>query len=47
MAWCAGVLGIIGILVRTGLEDGTLQRELPGYAEYAQAIRYRLIPHIW
>lgn len=41
--------GIIGILliVRTALEDKTLQEELPGYKEYAQKTRYRLIPGIW
>ena len=35
------------LLVRTKLEDQTLQAELPGYAEYAQRVRYRLIPKIW
>jgi protein-S-isoprenylcysteine O-methyltransferase Ste14 len=34
-------------LVRTALEDRTLQRELTGYAEYAQNTRFRLIPGIW
>jgi protein-S-isoprenylcysteine O-methyltransferase Ste14 len=39
---------LIGILVlRTSLEDHTLQAELPGYAEYAQRTRYRLFPGIW
>jgi len=36
-----------GILVRTSLEDRTLREELAGYAEYAQKVRYRLIPHVW
>jgi len=35
------------IVVRTVLEDRTLQNELPGYAEYAQKTRYRLLPGIW
>jgi protein-S-isoprenylcysteine O-methyltransferase Ste14 len=35
------------IILRTALEDRTLQNELPGYAEYAQRVRYRLIPGIW
>jgi protein-S-isoprenylcysteine O-methyltransferase Ste14 len=41
--------GLIGILfvVRTALEDRTLQHELPGYSEYAARVRYRLIPRIW
>ena len=34
-------------IVRTILEDRTLQNELPGYKEYAQKTRYRLIPFIW
>jgi protein-S-isoprenylcysteine O-methyltransferase Ste14 len=39
---------LTGVLVlRTSLEDRTLQAELPGYAEYAQRTRYRLIPGIW
>jgi protein-S-isoprenylcysteine O-methyltransferase Ste14 len=32
---------------RTGREDRTLQAELPGYAEYAQKTRHRLLPGIW
>jgi protein-S-isoprenylcysteine O-methyltransferase Ste14 len=40
------LLGIV-MIVRTALEDTTLQNELPGYAEYAQKTRYRLIPGIW
>jgi protein-S-isoprenylcysteine O-methyltransferase Ste14 len=34
-------------IVRTTLEDRTLQEELPGYKEYAQRVRYRLIPGIY
>jgi protein-S-isoprenylcysteine O-methyltransferase Ste14 len=37
-----------GVLVlRTVWEDQTLQSELPGYKEYAQQVRYRLVPGIW
>jgi protein-S-isoprenylcysteine O-methyltransferase Ste14 len=32
---------------RTALEDKMLHEELPGYAEYAQRVRYRLLPGIW
>jgi protein-S-isoprenylcysteine O-methyltransferase Ste14 len=35
------------ILIRTILEDKMLQSELAGYVEYAQQVRYRLIPGIW
>lgn len=39
---------LIGALVlRTTLEDRTLQAELPGYADYAKKTRYRLFPGIW
>jgi protein-S-isoprenylcysteine O-methyltransferase Ste14 len=45
-SWLAMVpiLACIGLFVRrTLLEDRLLQRELKGYAEYAQRVRYRLI----
>ncbi len=42
----AGV-AIITMIVRTVLEDRALRRELPGYAEYAARVRYRLIPGVW
>ena len=35
------------VMLRTALEDQTLQAELPGYREYTQQTRYRLIPGIW
>jgi protein-S-isoprenylcysteine O-methyltransferase Ste14 len=35
------------LTVRTALEDRTLQEELPGYEEYAQQTRYRLLPGVW
>lgn len=35
------------LILRTALEDRTLQTELPGYAEYARRVRYRLLPGIW
>jgi len=42
----ATVATVIGV-IRTGLEDRTLQEELPGYREYAQRVRYRLFPGIY
>lgn len=42
----AGVALIIAV-IRTALEDKTLQQELPGYRDYAQRVRYRLIPGIY
>jgi protein-S-isoprenylcysteine O-methyltransferase Ste14 len=35
------------LLLRTRSEDQTLQAELPGYKEYAQRVRYKLIPGVW
>ncbi|HSN78279.1 MAG TPA: isoprenylcysteine carboxylmethyltransferase family protein [Anaerolineae bacterium] len=35
------------LIVRTGLEDQTLQAELPGYRDYAERVRYRLLPGVW
>ena len=28
-------------------EEKFLKHELPGYTEYAQKVRYRLVPHLW
>lgn len=42
-----GALNIGLFVVRTTLEDRTLQAELPGYKDYVQKVRYRLIPGIW
>lgn len=41
------VVALIIAVIRTALEDRTLQDELPGYREYAQRVRYRLIPGIY
>jgi protein-S-isoprenylcysteine O-methyltransferase Ste14 len=42
----AGAALIIAV-IRTALEDRTLQEELPGYRDYARRVRYRLIPGIY
>jgi protein-S-isoprenylcysteine O-methyltransferase Ste14 len=42
----AGV-GSAALVLRTAWEDQTLQAELPGYKEYTQRVRYRLIPGLW
>jgi protein-S-isoprenylcysteine O-methyltransferase Ste14 len=41
------VLALVIGVIRTSLEDRTLREELPGYGEYAQRTRYRLIPGIY
>ncbi len=35
------------MILRTHLEDRTLHEELTGYLEYAEKVRYRLLPGIW
>jgi protein-S-isoprenylcysteine O-methyltransferase Ste14 len=41
--------GIVFLLLflRTMMEDKTLQNELPGYSEFTNKTRYRLIPGVW
>jgi protein-S-isoprenylcysteine O-methyltransferase Ste14 len=41
------ILAVVAYVVRTALEDRTLQAELSGYAAYAQRTRYRLVPGVW
>ena len=38
---------VLLIVVRTLLEDRTLQRELNGYSEYSKKVKYRLLPWLW
>ena len=40
-------VALIITVIRTVLEDQTLQEELSGYREYARRVRYRLIPGIY
>ena len=42
-----GVLSVLSFALRTALEERTLQDELAGYSEYAQRVRYRLLPGVW
>ena len=38
------IVALIIAVIRTALEDKTLQEELPGYRDYMRHVRYRLIP---
>lgn len=38
---------VILMILRTCLEDKTLQEELEGYLEYISQVKYRLFPGIW
>ena len=42
-----GLIAAILFIIRTFLEDKTLNNELDGYEEYTQQVRHRLIPGIW
>ncbi|MGE5141507.1 MAG: methyltransferase family protein [Rudaea sp.] len=49
-SWWAVIAGItisLLFILRTALEDSTLRKELPGYAEYARGVRFRLLPGVW
>lgn len=41
------VMAIIIAVIRTELEDRSLQEELKGYKDYVQRVRYKLIPGIY
>lgn len=40
-------IALVLMLIRTALEDKTLENELEGYKEYKAKVKYRLIPLIW
>jgi protein-S-isoprenylcysteine O-methyltransferase Ste14 len=35
------------LLTRISIEEATLKKELPGYVDYTNRVRYRLIPGVW
>jgi len=41
------VLLILVLTYRLIHEEGTLRRELPGYADYCERIHFRLVPWVW
>ena len=41
------IVALIIAVIRTVLEDKTLQEELPGYRDYMRRVRYRLIPGVF
>ena len=47
--WALIPCGLVAVVtvIRTALEDKTLLEELDGYKEYAQRVRYRLLPGVW
>ncbi len=43
----AGALFTVLIGVRAVLEERMLKAELAGYVDYANRVRYRLVPYLW
>ncbi|SAK47806.1 methyltransferase family protein [Caballeronia ptereochthonis] len=43
----ASALLLAGLVWRTEMEERELIAHLEGYAEYAQRVRYRLVPFVW
>lgn len=41
------VIMVILLIIRTYMEDITLQKELPGYKDHVTRVRYRLVPGIY
>ena len=46
-ALAPAALSLAGYVIRTALEDRTMLEELPGYGEYAERTRYRIVPRVW
>jgi protein-S-isoprenylcysteine O-methyltransferase Ste14 len=47
IAYIPAAFFVLALWLRTWLEDGTLMKELPGYAGYAQKVKFRMFPNIW
>jgi protein-S-isoprenylcysteine O-methyltransferase Ste14 len=41
------IAAVICLIIRTALEDRTLQKELDGYEAYTQDVRHRLLRGVW
>jgi protein-S-isoprenylcysteine O-methyltransferase Ste14 len=41
------ILGLLVLVFRIRDEEKMLNQELAGYSEYAQRVRYRLMPYVW
>lgn len=46
-ALAVSAVSVAMLVTRIALEDRALRTELPGYANYAGRVRYRLLPGIW
>jgi protein-S-isoprenylcysteine O-methyltransferase Ste14 len=41
------ILPILMLVVRIGIEERFLRRELAGYEDYVRRVRWRLVPGVW
>ena len=46
-AFIPSVFSVVLIIIRTKLEDTMLQKELEGYKEYADKVKYKLMLKVW
>lgn len=46
-AYLPSLGAIVAMVIRTRLEDDTLQDELPGYKAFTKQTKYRLLPGVW
>ncbi len=46
-AFAVSAASVLLLVLRSALEDRSLQSELIGYADYAHQVRFRLMPGIW
>ncbi|ESA33818.1 isoprenylcysteine carboxyl methyltransferase [Leptolyngbya sp. Heron Island J] len=46
-AFIPAILSTVCLIIRTALEDRTLQKELSGYQAYTRSVHYRLLPGLW
>ena len=47
--WGLAIAPVFSVLfaIRAGIEERALVEGLPGYADYAARVRYRLVPGLW
>ena len=46
-AFIPSVFSVVLVIIRTKLEDTMLQKELEGYKEYADKVKYKLMLKVW
>jgi protein-S-isoprenylcysteine O-methyltransferase Ste14 len=46
-AFAPALSTVAWVVLRTALEDALLRRELPGHADYARRVKWRLVPGLW